>query len=45
MADYKLSDTPWHISYVTKDEDDPRRHKSRCVYNDGKKRLNGNITE
>lgn len=34
--DYKkLPDTPWHIGYVKKDEDDPRRHKSRCVYNNG----------
>lgn len=45
MADYRLPDTPWHIGYVTKDEDDPRRHKSRCVYNDGRKCLNTNVTE
>lgn len=45
MADYKLPDTPWHIGYVTKDGDDPRRHKARCVYNDGRKCLNGNMTE
>lgn len=37
MANYRLPDTPWHIGYVTKDEDDPRRHKARCVYNDGRK--------
>ena len=25
-------DTPWHISFVKKDESDPRRHKARCFY-------------
>lgn len=45
MADYKLPDIPWHIGYVIKDEDAPIRHKLRCIYNDGKKCLNGNITE
>lgn len=33
----KLPDTPWHIGYVTKDENAPRRHKARCVYNAGNK--------
>lgn len=28
----QLPDTPWHISYVKKEEGDPRRHKARCVY-------------
>lgn len=37
MADYKLPDIPWHIGYVIKDEDAPRRHKLKCIYNDGKK--------
>lgn len=32
-----LPDVPWHIGYTKKDEDDPRRHKSRCVYNKGGK--------
>ncbi len=35
MEKAKLPDTPWHVGYVKKDENDPRRHKSRCVYNDG----------
>ena len=25
-------DTPYHIGFVKKDEDDPRRHKSRCIH-------------
>ncbi len=28
----RLPDTPWHIGYTKKDDNDPRRHKSRCVY-------------
>lgn len=28
----KLPDVPWHIGYPKKAEDDPRRHKSRCIY-------------
>lgn len=36
MAYEKLPDTHWHVGYVTKAEDDPRRHKARCVkYNKG----------
>ena len=32
-----LPDTPWHLGYAKKEESDPRRHKSRCVYlNNGK---------
>ena len=27
-----LPDTPWHIGYAKKKEDDPRRHKSRCSH-------------
>ena len=27
-----LAGTPWHIGYVTKDEDDPRRDKRKCLY-------------
>ncbi|TCT14592.1 hypothetical protein EDC18_10573 [Natranaerovirga pectinivora] len=30
----KLPDTPWHIGYAVKEEDDPRRHRARCVYYD-----------
>lgn len=29
----KLPDTPWHMGYAKKKESDPRRHKSRCIYN------------
>ncbi|MBO4439206.1 MAG: hypothetical protein J5798_07635 [Spirochaetaceae bacterium] len=36
MENVKLPDTSWHIGYVKKDENDPRRHKSRCIYNNGK---------
>ena len=28
----QVPDTPWHKEFVFKDEDDPRRHKARCVY-------------
>lgn len=28
----RLPDTPWHIGYTTKDENDPRRHKVRCIH-------------
>ena len=28
-----LPDTPWHVGYAKKREDDPRRHKARCIYN------------
>lgn len=28
----RLPDTPWHIGYTKKEENDPRRHKSRCIY-------------
>lgn len=24
--------TPWHVGYAIKDEDDPRRHKSKCIH-------------
>ena len=27
-------DTPLHVGFAYKDEDDPRRHKSRCIYYD-----------
>lgn len=30
----KLPDTPWHIGFARKDENDPRRHKSRCIHLD-----------
>ncbi len=32
--DTRLPDTPWHIGYIKKDEEDPRRHKKRCVFNE-----------
>lgn len=25
-------DTPWHVGFAKKDSDDPRRHRSRCIY-------------
>ncbi len=31
--DRRLPDTPWHVGYTKKDEDDPRRHKARCIHN------------
>lgn len=32
----RLPDTPWHVGYAKKQEDDPRRHKARCIhYRDG----------
>ncbi|MCI5620712.1 MAG: hypothetical protein MR355_04000 [Lachnospiraceae bacterium] len=31
--DRKLPDTPWHVGYIKKEEDDPRRHKARCIHN------------
>ena len=27
-----LPDTPWHVGFIKKDEDDPRRHKARCIH-------------
>lgn len=32
MENNRLPDTPWHVGYAKKEESDPRRHKSRCVY-------------
>lgn len=31
----RLPDTPWHVGYAKKEEDDPRRHKARCIHNKG----------
>ena len=32
----RLPDTPWHVGYAKKQENDPRRHKARCIhYRDG----------
>lgn len=32
----KLPDTPWHVGFAKKEEEDPRRHRARCVhYNAG----------
>jgi len=28
----RLPDTPWHVGFAKKKEDDPRRHRSRCVH-------------
>lgn len=30
----RLPDTPWHVGYAYKDENDPRRHKARCIHYD-----------
>lgn len=30
----KLPDTPWHVGYAKKEIDDPKRHKSRCIFYD-----------
>lgn len=35
MQNNQLPDTPWHIGCVKKEESDPRRHKSRCIYLQG----------
>ena len=32
MESKRLPDTPWHVGYAKKEENDPRRHKSRCIY-------------
>ena len=32
METKKVPDTPWHIAFIKKDENDPRRHKARCFY-------------
>lgn len=29
-----MPDTPWHIGYAKKKEEEPRRHKARCAYLD-----------
>ena len=31
MDEKRLPDTPWHVGFVKKEEDDPRRHKARCI--------------
>ena len=31
----QVPDTPWHKEFVFKEDDDPRRHKSRCAYIEG----------
>ena len=28
----KLPDSPWHVGFIKKVEDDPRRHKTRCIH-------------
>ena len=28
----KLTGHPWHVEFLTMDENDTRRHKKRCVY-------------
>ena len=28
----QLTGTPWHVGKITKKEDDPRRHRSRCLH-------------
>lgn len=37
----RLPDTPWHVGYAKKEENDPRRHKSRCIYKQNKICHNG----
>lgn len=32
MINNQLPDTPWDIGYAKKKENDPRRHKSRCIH-------------
>lgn len=32
MEKKQMPDTPWHVGYTKKENNDPRRHKSRCVY-------------
>lgn len=32
MKNKILPDTPWYMGYAKKKENDPRRHKSRCIY-------------
>ena len=27
-----LTGTSWHVEYMTRQEGDPKRHKSRCIY-------------
>ena len=27
-----MPDVPWHIGYAKKEDDDPRRHKARCIH-------------
>lgn len=29
-----MPDTPWHVGYALKKENDPRRHKARCIHYD-----------
>lgn len=36
MEGKRLPDVAWHIGFLHKKEDDKRRHKSRCIYNNGK---------
>lgn len=33
----RLPDTPWHVGYAYKDENDPRRHKARCIHYNNQK--------
>ena len=39
MERKKLPDSPWHIGYTKKKENDPRRHKARCIYYDNKTKI------
>lgn len=31
-----MPDVPWHIGFAKKEENDPRRHKARCIYYENK---------
>ena len=28
----RLGGTPWHVGFIYKEEDDPRRHKAHCIH-------------
>lgn len=32
MDKYSMQGTSWHVGYVSKEDSDPRRHKSRCAF-------------
>lgn len=34
MEKNRLPDTPWHVGFAKKKDEDPRRHKARCIHID-----------